>query len=475
MIFITLDFALFFSIFFILYWFIFHKNIKIQNILILIASYIFYGWWDWRFLILIFISSLVDYLVGRLLMKEDREINRKILLWVSIGTNLGILGFFKYFNFFLDSFKSAYGLFNATAEFSTLDIILPVGISFYTLQTLSYTIDIYDKKIKATNDIVSFFAFVSFFPQLVAGPIERASKLLPQFKKKRIFNYEQAADGMRQVLWGLFKKMVIADNCAKYVNIGFSDYESLDGSTLFLTLVIACFQFYCDFSGYTDIAIGTARTLGFKLSKNFDYPFFSRNVSEFWQKWHISLISWIRDYVLRRLKGFSKIKLYRNIFIVFILTGFWHGANWTFIFWGFLHALTFIPLVFWKRTKYKYTIAHNKFFPSIKESFLMLKTFLIFALVGVFFRIDTVLDGFKYLGKIFSISLFSMPMLPGKSVFIGIVFLLLVEWMQRNKEHGLSLEGLKISPIIRWSFYISIVFIIILFGGSSNDFIYFQF
>ena len=297
------EFGLFLGVVFLFYWLVLNKDLKLQNTFLLIASYFFYGWWDWRFLVLIFISSSTDFFVGLLLDRTDDRLRRRIYLFCSIIVNLGILFFFKYFNFFLDTLRLTFGL--EEEGFSTLNIILPVGISFYTLQTLSYTIDVYDRKIKATADFVSFFAYVSFFPQLVAGPIERASDLLPQFQKRRVFDYPGAVDGLRQILWGLFKKLVIADNCGLYVDLVFEEPGLFGGSTLFLALVLVAFQFYCDFSGYSDIAIGSARLLGFNLSKNFDFPFFARNVSEFWQKWHITLINWFRYYIINRLKGFQ--------------------------------------------------------------------------------------------------------------------------------------------------------------------------
>lgn len=475
MIFTTIEFVLFFSIFFLLYWFIINKNLKHQNILILVASYIFYGWWDWKFLILIFVSSLVDFLVGLYLMHTEDPLKRRLLLYASLLTNLGILGFFKYFNFFIESLQASFSFFNSDLHFSTLDIILPVGISFYTLQTLSYTIDVYDRKMDATKDYVSFFAYVSFFPQLVAGPIERANKLLPQFSKKRVFNYAQASDGMRQILWGVFKKMVVADNCSIYIGKVFSDYNDYNGSTLLFALFLKSIQIYCDFSGYSDIAIGTARILGFNLSKNFDYPFFSRNVSEFWQKWHISLISWFRDYIVHRLKAFSKIKVLRNVFIIFIITGLWHGAKWTYIVWGIFHAFTFIPLIYGKRKKYRKVVAKGRVFPSWIEAYQMSRTFIIFILIGVFFVSDTVVDGFIYLSKIFSLSFFNLPEIPNKEVLLAIPVLFIIEWVQRGKEHGLDFDATKLPALYRWSIYATFIILILFFGGTTKDFIYFQF
>jgi D-alanyl-lipoteichoic acid acyltransferase DltB (MBOAT superfamily) len=363
MLFNSIDFALFLPIVFILYWFFINKNLKLQNILLVIASYVFYGWWDWRFLSLIVFSSFVDYSVGVALSKTNLEHKRKLLLWTSILINLGFLGFFKYYNFFAESFADAFTLFGRHMEPSRLQILLPVGISFYTFQTLSYSIDVYKRKLEPTKDVVAFFAFVSFFPQLVAGPIERATNLLPQFYKKRHFVYAKAVDGMRQILWGLFKKMVIADNCAEYANQIFNNYEDYSGSTLFLGALFFTFQIYGDFSGYSDIAIGTSRLFGFNLMQNFAFPYFSRDIAEFWRRWHISLSTWFRDYLYIPLggsRGGTWMKV-RNTFIIFIVSGFWHGANWTFLIWGFLNALYFLPLLLMKKNRaHTNTVAEGK-------------------------------------------------------------------------------------------------------------------
>ncbi len=336
MLFNSIDFAIFLPIIFVLYWFVTNKNLKLQNTLIVLSSYIFYGWWDWRFLSLIIFSTIVDYLIGISLSKQENQNKRKILLWTSILVNLGFLGFFKYYNFFLDNFITAFSFFGTEINANSLNIILPVGISFYTFQTLSYTIDVYKRKLEPTYDFIAFSAFVSFFPQLVAGPIERATNLLPQFYKKRHFDYSKAVDGMRQILWGLFKKIVIADNCAHYANIIFNNSSEYSGSTLVLGAIFFTFQIYGDFSGYSDIAIGTSRLFGFNLKQNFAFPYFSRDIAEFWRRWHMSLSTWFRDYLYIPLGG-SRVGTWnkiRNVFIIFLVSGFWHGANWTFIIWG---------------------------------------------------------------------------------------------------------------------------------------------
>jgi len=370
MLFNSVDFAIFLPIVFVLYWFVTNKNLKLQNLLIVVASYLFYGWWDYRFLALILFSTVVDYTIGVQLSNEDKFARRKLLLWISILVNLGLLGFFKYYNFFLDNFITAFSFFGTPITGSSLNIILPVGISFYTFQTLSYTIDVYKRNLKPTHDFIAFSAFVSFFPQLVAGPIERASNLLPQFYVKRTFDYGKAVDGLRQILWGLFKKIVIADGCAQFANEIFNNSEMYNGSTLFLGALFFTFQIYGDFSGYSDIAIGTSRLFGFNLKQNFAFPYFSRDMAEFWRRWHISLSTWFRDYLYIPLggsKGGTRMKI-RNTFIIFIVSGFWHGANWTFIVWGALNALYFLPLLLANKNRSNLgVVAEGKLLPTLKE------------------------------------------------------------------------------------------------------------
>ncbi|MCX7550557.1 MBOAT family O-acyltransferase [Xanthomarina sp. F2636L] len=476
MLFNTIDFAIFMPIVFLLYWFVFKKNIKVQNLFLLFVSYFFYACWDWRFLGLIFLSSLVDYLVGLSLAKTEQKLKRKVLLVMSLVANLGVLGFFKYYNFFLESFQDVFLLFGRSLESSSLNILLPVGISFYTFQTLSYTIDVYRKRMEPTNNILSFFAFVSFFPQLVAGPIERASNLLPQFERKRLFDYAKSIDGLRLILLGLFKKMVIADNCAIAVNEIFTHHAEYNGSTLFFGAFFFAFQIYGDFSGYSDIAIGSARLLGFDLMQNFNSPYLSRNLGEFWRRWHISLSTWFRDYVYIPLGGnqVSKAKWIRNIFVVFLLSGFWHGANWTFIIWGFIHALFFLPLIFQKPHKNNKDIADKgKLLPSVKTIFQIGSTFLIVLVAWVFFRADNVSHAFMYLGSMFSKSLFSFPTVSRGLVLFLIVYMVF-EWLQRDKKHILEIDFIKSKPL-RIGVYYCLVFIIFYFAGDTQPFIYFQF
>lgn len=335
MLFNSIEFLIFLPIVFALYW-LSKKSLKLQNLLIVVVSYIFYGWWNYRFLFLIALTTACSFLSGLLVEKCERQRAKKAITISNITLNLGILGVYKYYNFFTDSFQQILNSLGMHADWPVLNLVLPVGISFYTFQALSYTIDVYNKKIEPTHDVVSFFAFISFFPQLVAGPIERATNLLPQFRKARTFDYSKAVDGCRQMLWGFFKKMVIADNAAFFVQKIFDAPESYHGLTLLVGAVLFSIQIYCDFSGYSDIAIGCARLFGIELRANFRFPYFSRNIAEFWRRWHISLNKWFVDYVYIPLGGsrVSKFKVIRNTFIIFLLSGLWHGANWTFVIWG---------------------------------------------------------------------------------------------------------------------------------------------
>jgi len=481
MLFNSLDFAIFLPLVFILYWSIANKSLKIQNLLLVVSSYVFYGWWDWRFLSLILFSSLVDYLVGLGLLKQEQPTKRKVLLWTSIVVNLGFLGFFKYYNFFLENFVSAFLFFGTEINANSLDIILPVGISFYTFQTLSYSIDVYKRKLEPTNDLIAFLAFVSFFPQLVAGPIERATHLLPQFFKKRNFDHAKAVDGMRQILWGLFKKIVIADNCAEYSNFIFDNSHHYSGITLVFGALFFAFQIYGDFSGYSDIAIGTSRLFGFDLMRNFNFPYFSRDIAEFWRRWHISLSTWFRDYLFIPLGGSRAgvlVKV-RNIFIIFIVSGFWHGANWTFIVWGLLHAIYYLPLLLTNTNRNNSdTIAQGKIVPSLKEFSLMLLTFCLTVFAWIFFRAENVDHALKYI-----IAIFKQPgsflMLSVywqyKTILLLISLFVLIEWIGRDQQYAISRIGLNWKRPFRYAFYYAIIIAIFCFAGKEQQFIYFQF
>lgn len=484
MLFNSIEFAFYLPIVFLLYW-VTSKKVQLQNLLLVIASYVFYGWWDWRFLSLIIFSSCVDYFIGLGFLKTDNHKKRKLLLFTSLLVNLGLLGFFKYFNFFTESFADAFTMLGHPMEASRLNIILPVGISFYTFQTLSYSIDAYKRKLEPTKDIISFFAFVSFFPQLVAGPIERATNLLPQFHKKRVFEYDKAIDGMRQILWGLFKKVVIADNCAQFANIAFDNYADLNGSSLLLGAFFFTFQIYGDFSGYSDIAIGTSRLFGFNLKPNFHFPYFSRDIAEFWRRWHISLNTWFRDYLYIPLggsKGGTWMKI-RNIGLIFIISGFWHGANWTFIIWGLLNACYFLPIMLSNNNRKNLdTVAQGKLLPSLKELWQMGTTFGLTVLAWIFFRAESVGQAGSYILKMLSPSLlkingadFSSSDIHPAKIIVLIVIFVLVEWSGRESQFAIQKTGLKWKPPLRYAMYYAILITILWFSGKEQQFIYFQF
>ncbi|MEM6644281.1 MAG: MBOAT family O-acyltransferase [Bacteroidota bacterium] len=482
MLFNSIDFAVFFPIVFAIFWSINKYGIRYQNLLLLAASYVFYGWWDWKFLSLIVLSSTVDYLIGLKLAKEEAPSLRKVLLAVSLVLNLGMLGFFKYCNFFIENFISAFTFFGLSLDQYSLNIILPVGISFYTFQTLSYTIDVYRKELKPTRDPLAFFAFVSFFPQLVAGPIERASNLLPQFYKKRNFEYVKAIEGCKQILWGLFKKVVIADNCAEVVNHVFEQSADMNGSSLFLGAFFFAFQIYGDFSGYSDIAIGLSKLFGFSLMRNFAFPYFSRDMAEFWRRWHISLSTWFRDYLYIPLGG-SKGGIsskFRNTFIIFLVSGFWHGANWTFIIWGLLNAIYFLPLLLSKSNRRNLDVAAaGRSYPTFHELASILLTFALTILAWIFFRAEDLGHAFSYLGELFSVSLFSAPVgLESFNVYLIvslIIIMLLLEWKERESDFVLQNLGLFWHKSMRYAFYYSLVLAVLWFSGNEQEFIYFQF
>lgn len=479
MLFNSIDFAIFLPIVFVLYWFVF-KNIRLQNVLIVAASYTFYGWWDARFLGLILFSTVVDFYVGKQLAREDYR-HRKLLLWISLCTNLGMLGFFKYYNFFAENFAAAFTLLGADLKVDSLEIILPVGISFYTFQTLSYTIDIYRRRMKPTSNFITFAAFVSFFPQLVAGPIERASNLLPQFHKVRVFDSEKARDGMRQILWGLFKKLVIADNCAMFANTIFNNTQYFTGSGPVFAALFFTFQIYCDFSGYSDIAIGTSRLFGFDLKKNFAFPYFSRDVAEFWRRWHISLSTWFRDYLYIPLGGSrgTKAQTIRNIFIIFMVSGFWHGANWTFIIWGALNALYMVPLLVMNshRTHLE-VVAKGKLFPSWKELGSMIITFALTVFAWIFFRAKDLDHALDFISRIFTDKLFTIQHFETRGyVTMGLVVVfVMIEWIGRENEYAIEKIGLQWSRPLRWAFYTLLLVVMGIFIKTiETPFIYFQF
>ena len=461
---------------FVLYWFVFNKHLKQQNLLILISSYIFYGWWDYRFLSLIILSTIVDYIIGLNIPKQDSKKKQKILLLCSVFFNLGVLGVFKYYNFFIESWIDLFSSIGYDIKSVwTLNIILPVGISFYTFQTMSYTIDIYRKLLNPTKDFISFASFVSFFPQLVAGPIERSVNLLPQILRKREFKYEQGVQGLRLIIWGMFKKVVIADSLAPMVNDIFGNYQDFGGGTLWLGLVYFSFQIYCDFSGYSDIAIGTSKLFGIELMSNFNFPFFSRNISEFWRRWHISMTSWFTDYLYYPLRLKYRDSGYlTNIFVLllyFIIIGLWHGDNWTFIAFGLYHGMFFTPtIIFPKFYKLKTKqISHNKFYPSIKELFQVGTTFIFITVGWVFFRSETIVESFDYLIKMifkFELTFIWLKGLP------YIIILLIIDYSNRKSER----EIFRYPRIVKYFVYATLITLILLHvNNNPTQFIYFNF
>lgn len=482
MLFNSVSFGIFLPIVFFLYWFVFNKKLNHQNILLLVASYFFYGCWDYRFLFLLMFSTFIDYYSGIKIFEAKTPFLKKTWLWITIGINLGFLGIFKYYNFFMDSLSVGLSAAGVDAHFNSLKIILPIGISFYTFHGLSYIIDIYKDKIKPERNFVEYSVFVSFFPLLVAGPIERATHLLPQIQKKRVFDYTRAIDGSKQILWGLFKKIVIADNCAQYANMFFNNSEDYGGSSLYLGALFFTFQIYCDFSGYSDVALGTARLFGIELLRNFAFPYFSRDIAEFWRRWHISLSTWFRDYLYIPLGGSkgSLAKKIRNTFIIFLVSGFWHGANWTYIIWGGINALLFLPLLISKNNRNNLeTVAQGRIFPNLKELFQMVVTFNFTLLAWVFFRAESVSHALAYISEIFSSSLFTIPKFEGQNkalATLALVFgFMVVEWFGREQQFALQKFGNTWKPAIRYAFYYILIAIIFLFGGSQQEFIYFQF
>ncbi len=483
MLFNSLNFAIFLPIVFLLYWFCTNRNLRNQNILLLISSYFFYACWDWRFMFLLIFSTLLDYFTGIKMSEAKNQKSKKIWFWLSISINLSFLGVFKYYNFFADSFANALNSIGVIVNPWTLKVILPVGISFYTFHGLSYVIDIYKDRIKAEKNFIDYSVFVSFFPLLVAGPIERATHLLPQIQRERTFDYTKAIDGLRQILWGLFKKVVIANQCAIYANEIFNNSDQYSGSTLVLGALFFTFQIYGDFSGYSDIALGTARLFGIELLRNFAFPYFSRDIAEFWRRWHISLSTWFKDYLYIPLggsKGGMWMKI-RNTFIIFIVSGFWHGANWTFIVWGILNAIYFLPLLLTNNNRINIeTVAKGKLFPSLKELSFMFLTFGLTVFAWIFFRADTIGHAINFISEIFSISLFEIPKFIGihnarLTSFLVVIFLLM-EWQGRESHYAISNLGCNWYRPIRWSFYSFLIFAIGMYSPSvESPFIYFQF
>jgi alginate O-acetyltransferase complex protein AlgI len=482
MLFNSITFLIFLPLVFGLYWLVPARSRMPQNLLVVAASYVFYGWWDWRFLILIVAGSLWTYVLGLAELRSGR--GRKRWVWLSALVNLGILGYFKYFNFFIDQLVTLLGQMGWAAHVPLLRIILPVGISFYTFQMVSYSIDVYRREIEPTKDVVAFLAYVAYFPQLVAGPIERASNLLPQFLAPRRFDYVQAVDGCRQMLWGFFKKMVVADNCAQLANAILNNPEGQSGGALWAGIFFFSIQIYGDFSGYSDIAIGCSRLFGIRLMRNFAYPYFSRDIAEFWRRWHISLSTWFRDYLYVPLggsRGAMGLRV-RNTFAIFLVSGLWHGANWTFVAWGLVHACCFLPLLLLRKNR-KHTdmVASERAWPGLGEVLQMGSTFCVVMLAWTFFRAPDIGTAWAWLGRMLSFAAGTQAVLPVlladiKSLAVPAWILLLfgVEWLGRRNAHGL--ERLPSPAAVRWLLYYALIGLIFFFSPSRGaEFIYFQF
>ena len=483
MLFNSFEFLLFLPVVFILYWFVFNKSLRWQNLLVLIASYFFYGWWSWKFMLVLILSTLLDFLYGFWVASSNRK-KAKFFLWLSIINNLGILGLFKYYNFFALQFQQGFELLGLHTNPILLKVALPIGISFYTFHGMSYVFDIYRGKQKPVSNFVDYAVFVSFFPLLVAGPIERANHLLPQVQKSRVFNYSQAVEGCRLILWGLFKKVVIADSLADIVDVIFSNYTSYNGASLIVAAIAFSFQIYGDFSGYSDIALGTAKLFGFELLSNFKFPYFSRDIAEFWRRWHISLSSWFKDYLYIPLGGSKqgKWKAVRNTFIIFLVSGFWHGASWNFIAWGFIHACGFMPLLLLNRNRKHVTdvVAQNRTLPNLKELWQMASTFAFVTIAWIFFRADDMSQAIGYIKHTW-LNLYEQPQILslvwGKSSIFYILPLIIGDWYLRKNERILRMTN---SKLINW--FLIIIISIFTFNvflgyliGKPTSFIYFRF
>ncbi len=487
MLFNSIDFGLFLPLIFLIYWLVVNQKLAYQNIFLLVASYFFYASWDWRFLFLLIFSTLLDYAAGLLMHGSSDARLRKLYFFASIALNLGLLIVFKYFNFFAQSFSDLLYCAGIPINPTTINLVLPIGISFYTFHGLSYVIDVYKGKLVPERNFVNYAVFVCFFPLLVAGPIERAAHLLPQIKMSRIFNYAKTIDGLQQILWGLFKKIVIADHCAAHVDMIFRDYQSYSGITLVMGAVLFAIQVYCDFSGYSDIAIGTSRMLGFDVLRNFAYPFFSRDIPELWRRWHISLTSWIKDYVYIPLGGSngSVGMQIRNSLLIFLVSGLWHGAAWTFLAWGLLHWLYYLPHILFKTTrKNTEIVAAGQLLPSLRDLLAMGRTFCLFTFSLIFFRSESMPQAFEYVANM-ATGLFSftsyLQLLEvlhahvGKSIPLLIVLTFVIEWLGRTEPFALSAIANRFPKVIRWSFYYALIFAIYYFNGNEQAFIYFQF
>jgi alginate O-acetyltransferase complex protein AlgI len=481
MLFNSIDFAIFFPILFVLYWLVANKDLRYQNALLLLASYFFYAWADWRFLFFLIASSALNFILGIYIEKTASEKKRRWLVYIGLLQGVGGLAFFKYYNFFITSFNQVFAVLHLGGNLQTLNILVPLGISFFTFRTISYILDVDKGKIEATKDWVIFFNYVAFFPSLLSGPIDKAKTFIPQLEKIRVFDYNLAKDGMRQILWGLFKKVVIANNCAAISDPIFSDYQNLPASSLWYATFVYTIQIYADFSGYSDMAIGFSKLLGFKITKNFDYPYFAQNIAEYWRKWHMSLTAWLTEYVFTPLsisfRDYGTWGLIMAIVINFVVVGIWHGANWTYVLFGFLHGCYFIPLILKGTMNKKKKIAKGKLLPSLEESFNVLKTFLLVMLTFIVFRAPNISEALHFFTSLFSKSAFTFPTELHLPLILLIAFFMGVEWLQRENDFGLQTIGNGWKKLIRWTFYATLLLLVYYFSiaTSNQQFIYFQF
>lgn len=483
MVFNSIPFVLFFTVFFLLYWLVVNRNLKAQNLLLLLGSYFFYAWTDWRLLSFLIGVSALNFFLGLKIENANNEKSKRIFLYIGLLQGIGGLLFFKYYNFFVSSFNEAFQSIGISLGLNTLQLIVPLGISFFTFRTISYLLDIDKGKATASKDWLVFFNYVAFFPSILSGPIDKAKTFIPQLEVKREFNYHNAVDGLRQILWGLFKKVVIANNCAVITNDVFANYQSLPASSLVIAMFLYTIQIYADFSGYSDMAIGVARLLGFKITKNFDFPFFAQNIADFWRRWHISLTSWLTEYVFTPLsiyfRDYANNGLILAIIINFTIIGIWHGANWTYILFGFLHGVYYIPLILKGTMNKKKKLANTGF----KEIFSMLITFTLVMFTFVIFKATSISEAFDFYQHLSSKSIWQMPILNGVSILyfvsilIYILFLFVMEWKAKTNEHALEQFGLQLPKIVRWLFYCTLIMIIYYFSSivSNQDFIYLQF
>jgi alginate O-acetyltransferase complex protein AlgI len=483
MLFNSLPFAIFFAIFFILYWTIFDRGYRLQNLFLLAGSYTFYAWWDWRLLFLLIGSSALNYFLGLQMEKTSLAKSKRIFLWIGLIQCLGGLVFFKYWNFFTESFIRASAAFSIQWNIHTLHLLLPLGISFYSFKIIAYLLDIKNGKIKPTHDWIVFFSYVAFFPCLISGPIDRPGTFIPQMERDRVFNEAHASDGLRQILWGLFKKIVIADNCALFTSAIFDHFKELPASSLLLGEFFFTIQIYADFSGYSDIAIGLGKLLGIKVTRNFNRPFFAQNIADFWRRWHISLTTWLTDYVFIplsiALRDYGKGGLIGAILINYTLIGIWHGANWTFILFGFLNGCYYIPLIIRGTWNRKPKQPAKGVIPSLKTMARMVATFLLVMFTFTLFRAETLSQAFDYYRRLLSTSLFSLPPITEKiGSFATVLFIILMfwgEWRQRNKEHVLQIDSVQ-NLAFRACIYYSLIFAILFFSPAKfTDFIYLKF